>query len=183
MADSILVATVSILAGAVLGGIGQATVARYAAFKEAGTVAASIRAELVSLRELIERRNYIPTLDGIVGRLRLPLPPGVSSYNETFNVSVTQDYFQVFTAHVGKLGTLGHAAASVVSVYTLAKSVHEDLRTPSGFAEQETPPSRDVLLAHMMELRRLMHEVLTKSGEVAEELQRFQQRRWLCMFP
>src|SRR5260370_3943740 len=116
MAYSILVATVFILAGAVLGGIGQATVARYAAFKEAGTVAASIRAELVSLRELIERRNYIPTLDGIVGRLRLPLPPGVSSYNETFNVSVTQDYFQVFTAHVGNLGRLGHAAAHVVFV-------------------------------------------------------------------
>ena len=53
MADSVLVAVVSGLAGAILGGFGQAAVARYAAFKEAQAAAASIRAEIVSLRELV----------------------------------------------------------------------------------------------------------------------------------
>jgi hypothetical protein len=103
MADSILVAVVSGLTGAVLGGMGQAALTRYAAFKEAQVVAASIRAELLAVREIIERRNYIPILDGIVGRLRLPLEG--NSYSEAFNVAVTQDYLQVFTAHVDKLGT------------------------------------------------------------------------------
>jgi hypothetical protein len=178
MADSILVAVVSGLTGAVLGGMGQAALTRYAAFKEAQVVAASIRAELLAVREIIERRNYIPILDGIVGRLRLPLEG--NSYSEAFNVAVTQDYLQVFTAHVDKLGTLGDdVAASVVSVYTLGKSVLEDLHTLREFANQPTPPSRDVLLAFTMELRRLLGELVNRSGEVAKELQHFRQRRWL----
>jgi len=177
MADSVLVAVVSGLAGAILGGFGQAAVARYAAFKEAQAAAASIRAEIVSLRELVEKRRYLETLNGIVVRLGQP-GAYVPDRGDVLQVAVTQDYFQVFAAHCGKLGTLGDVAADVVSVYTIAKACVEDLRTFHALADKQPLPGRDLLLPWNTELRDLMVELLAKSRATVDRLEEFQRRRF-----
>src|SRR6266700_1915898 len=140
MADPLLVALISGFFGAFLGGAGQALQARYVAFKESKTVAASIRAELTALQELLQRREYIVSLDAITARLSLH--DYVPTPQDVFNIDITQDYFQEFNVHCPKLGLLGDAAPPVVAVYTIAKAAVEDVRTLNKVASQERPLDR-----------------------------------------
>jgi hypothetical protein len=63
-----LVGLLAFIAGTLLGGVVNALVGRYAAFKESKGVALAIRAEIEALVRLATYRNYIALTDAIIVR-------------------------------------------------------------------------------------------------------------------
>lgn len=123
---TVFLALLSVAVGALLGGVVNATVGRYASFKETQALAASIRAELESMLALVKLRRHVENLEQTITYLTgLTRPPGPSDFYDTGDAS--QDAYPVFHANCGKIGLLGDAAESVVSAYTRLKAVGGDL--------------------------------------------------------
>ena len=177
MVSTPLVALVSALGGALIAGGWQAFLARYASFKESKTVAASIRAELTALQEIVQRREYVAVLDAIIARLNDPAH--AQTRNDIFDIAVTQDYFQVFNAHCARLGLLGDAAAPVVVVYTILKAGVEDIHTLNRIAAQGSAPDRAQLLNFTIDLRATLDAFRTRGADAIKSLRRFEKRRYL----
>jgi hypothetical protein len=66
---SLLGAALSLIVGLLLGGVVNAAVQRYAAFKESKGVALALRAEIQALVKVATFRNYIGITDTMIARL------------------------------------------------------------------------------------------------------------------
>ncbi len=123
--EKLWISLLSVAGGALLGGVINALIGRYAAFKESQGVAGALSAEIGSLLELVKVRQYTPQLDQIIGRL------SVSTYAPTaddiFRARIQHDYFTVFNATCSRIGTLGPLAPQVVNFYAVGKSFLEDV--------------------------------------------------------
>ena len=181
---SVFVVLISVAVGALLGGVVQTLVARYAAHKEAQGIAVSVRAEINALVELVEARRYIECLDLIVDRLQTTGNAMVSDY---FSPRIKEDYFQVFKAVAPTIGMLKEAAGPSVKAYTLAQSFIEDVhmldenrrRVENGMAN----PNLDRLLTATREVREMLSAALIVGREATDALGGFLRKRWLGVFP
>src|SRR5215471_18023284 len=121
-----LITLLSVAVGALLGGVGNTVVGRYAVFKEAQALAASFRAELESLLAVFKQRKHVENLEKTITYLTgLKGQPGPDDFYDTGGEGV--EAYPVFHANCGKIGLLGDAAESVVSAYTRLKAVDSDL--------------------------------------------------------
>src|SRR5262249_12523080 len=113
---TVLLALLSVAVGALLGGVVNALVGRYAAFKETQAVAAALRAELEVMLAVDEYREHARSLQVMIEHLNAGTgPPAADDFYETTGGS--QDTYPIFRANCGKLGLLGNAAESVAAAY------------------------------------------------------------------
>jgi len=182
--DKVLIALFSAGVGALLGGVIQALVGRYAAFKEAQGLAAGLRAEIRSLIELVRTRRYPEILDGTIARLEAGATATAADF---FSPAVTQEYFQVFRSAVPKIGLLEGASESTVKAYVLAQSVLEDFllldKQRLRVEEGSQVPDTQWLLAATRELRDVLALAPAAGDEALLALKRIESRRWLRFIP
>jgi hypothetical protein len=186
-----------ILVGAVLGGVIQAAVSRYAVVKESQGIALAIAAELSALRELVTFRNYQRIADQVVSQLEQP--GHVVTLFDILAISITQDYFVVFHGVSSKIGTLGTMSGEVVKAYTFAKALLEDFAQLSARAREMTDPSklfgieiapedrpaandilRQLALAYSQDVQRLLKTIL--ESQIIENLQAWARTSWVEHF-
>jgi hypothetical protein len=183
-----LVGLLAFIAGTLLGGVVNALVGRYAAFKESKGVALAIRAEIEALVRLATYRNYIALTDAII--VRLNDPTHVIDISDVFSVRVEEDYFSVFHALSPKLGLLGPLASSVVLAYAATKSLLDDLHSLRDMAQPVVEGQRTVsaeqarayLLQVTVAINQLLRETVTIGTNTANALGAFAERRWLYVF-
>jgi len=182
--DKVLIALFSAGVGALLRGVIQALVGRYAAFKEAQGLAAGLRAEIRSLIELVRTRRYPEILDGTIARLEAGATATAADF---FSPAVTQEYFQVFRSAVPKIGLLKGASESTVKAYVLAQSVLEDFllldKQRLRVEEGSQVPDTQWLLAATRELRDVLALAPAAGDEALLALKRIESRRWLRFIP
>ncbi len=172
--DKVLIALFSAGVGALLGGVIQALVGRYAAFKEAQGLVAG----------LVRTRRYPEILDGTIPRLETGATATAADF---FSPAVTQEYFQVFRSAVPKIGLLKGASESTVKAYVLAQSVLEDFllldKQRLRVEEGSQVPDTQWLLAATRELRDVLALAPAAGDEALLALKRIESRRWLRFIP
>src|SRR5690242_12353175 len=94
--ETILLAGFSFVSGTLFGGVVQARVREYGRFKEARGIARALRAEILSLRKLVESREYVRILDLMIGRMSDMSHEIVPQ--DIFSIRVKQDYLEIFHA-------------------------------------------------------------------------------------
>ena len=126
------------------------------------TMAYAVRAELIAVQEILERRNYVTFLQeqiaiGKSGRPMLPL-----------NTSVTRDYFPVVGKAVEKIGVLpSEIATQLIRYYVFANAFIEDaVSAPSG------PTSLTFQVAAYEETLGVLLDARTASLEVVSLIDR-----------
>jgi hypothetical protein len=157
MDSKITIALLSAAVGALLGGIVNAAVARYAAFKESTGMAAALRAELLAILEIAEQRKYLAHLNAIIARLEQPeYVPGLG---DLFAFRATRDFFAVFHATCSRIGTLAELAPAVTRIYVVATALVEDatmlndLKESLWSGQQKIPLNREPMLSFSLSMR------------------------------
>ena len=170
-----------LLVGALLGGVINAAVRRYATFKESKGIALAIRGEMTAIIEIVLQRRYLQHLEKNIQKLNDPNYQLTSS--DVFAPNVPQNYFPVFHALGTQIGLLADLTDSVASFYTKARSVVEDIHNLEEIREKAVTGSRDVeratLLELTTELHDLLHDTLRIGFQAVEDLKLFQERTWL----
>ena len=169
-----------LLLGALLGGVINAAVRRYATFKEGKGIALALRGEMSAIIEMVLQRRYLQHLEKNIQKL------ADSTYKLTgadiFAPSVPENYFPVFNSLGTKIGLLNDLSDSVASFYTKAKSVVEDIHNLEEMRANHVTGSAEVdratLLALTTELRDLLHDTLRIGLQAVEDLKLFQERTW-----
>jgi hypothetical protein len=187
--QKILIGGLAFIGGALVGGLVQTTEKSYERFKEAKGLAIAIRAEISSLRAVIQARQYVSILDQLIGRLGDPSHVVVPE--DVFAISVRQDYMEVFRACLPKIGLLGGLSGSVVLLYSIVKALLDDIaqlvEVRHLLVEKKALPmaagtERANLLAAMQATRTWMVSGLERAPAVEAELQKFTQKRFWFLF-
>lgn len=165
----------TLIVGAMLGGLIKAVQDRYVVFCEGQAIAAAIRAEIEALSDIIRRRKYVGAFREMVAFLANTA--NAIGPNSLMEVRVTQHYFQIFDEHSGKIGLLSTAAAPVVSWYTLAKAIVEDLRTLPE-RHRAIPFSRQQLIEWHNNIADMFEELLTRTDAAVTELMQRERKRF-----
>jgi hypothetical protein len=170
-----------------LGGVVNAAVGRYAAFKESKGMAAALRAEMVALLEVARQRQYLSGLGDVIARLEQPAYQPV--LGDLFGFRVTRDYFSVFHATCSRIGALDDLAANVARFYVVAKALVEDATMMTEFKEslassgQNKPLNREAILHISVSMRDLLRTMLEDGDVIERKLHEQCQRRWLRCIP
>jgi hypothetical protein len=175
--NTTLISLLSLVLGTLLGGVVKAVQDRYMLSREGQAVAGALRAEIESLNEIIRLRAYVETFRKMLALLADETY--VIGPNSLVEIRVTQHYFQIFDGHCNKIGLLGPAAAAVVSWYTLAKAVVEDLRFLPERHRSERPFTREQLVSLHREIVAMFEELLRRGTDAAERLAEYERRRFL----
>ena len=185
MTEKLFVPLLLLIAGALVGGVINAVVGRYATFKEARGIAAALRSEVESVLGMVRLRGYVQEIDAVISRLRENNHQ--PTHEDIFAVKVTHDYFAVFHSLVSKIGLLGELSSPVVRLYIFGKAIVEDLellREMQGeVLRGEIGLKREGLLRFATELQGLFQQVLKDGPTVVDQLNDFAARRWLGIFP
>ncbi len=177
--NNLIVSLLSLLLGAVIGGVAKALQDRYAKFEESRVVAAALRVEISIIIDSIRRGGYIELLDKIIAYLSNP--KHVVRPDDFMDLPASQGPSPIFNAHCAQIGLLGGAVESVVRTYMLYEMAALDLRfLPERHKRQ--PLTREQLMQFHKGLKRTFEEIV-RSGEVAmHQLQQRQAegfiRRW-----
>jgi hypothetical protein len=173
-----------LLVGALLGGVVNAAVGRYATFKEGKAMALAIRGEISGIIEIVLKRRYLQHLEKFIDQLSNPTYP--LSGNDVFSPRISENYFPVFTSLANKIGLLADRSDTVADFYTKAKSIIEDIHALEEMRDKLARGSRDVdrpaLLELTRELHDLLHDALRIGIQTVEDLKTFQDRTWLFVF-
>src|SRR6266446_4856808 len=110
---AVVVPILTLLLGALVGGVAKAIQDRYIVFQEARAVAVALRAELSALVEDFKDPGTIAMVDRTIEHLSAP--SHVVQADDFLEIPVTENPFQVFDAHCAKLGLLGDAVEAVVA--------------------------------------------------------------------
>jgi hypothetical protein len=184
MNANVTVTLLSLGVGALLGGVVQAVVGRYAAFKESKGIAVALGAEISSIVQIVEFRQYLAHLDQLIKTLQSTTHQ--PTYQDLFSVKIAQDYFTTFNSLCSKMGQLGSLSHQVVLFYTKAKSVIEDTHRLYEMHEQalrgHSTLNRVGLLAQTQELRNLMQNAMETGNLAIQELDTYARRRWFIVF-
>jgi hypothetical protein len=156
------IAIISLVVGALLGGIVQAATGRYAAFRESQGIAEAVRSEIETILDLINQRGYLNYLNTTIQRLQNPAYQ--PTYQDLFVVRISQDYFTVFNSVSPKIGLLGNTAGRITHFYSLAKAVIEDLH--------DLREMRDAVMKGLITV--LRQGLLTQYSEMVRLLQMMQ---------
>ena len=134
------------------------------------------------------QRDYVTLLRAAIARLEKP--NYAPTRDDCLSVRITQDYFSVFHAVAPKIGALGPLAREVVTLYTRAKGIIEDMTElrqlnkdaldndlkPTG--ELRFNLSRAGLLATNKELCALLESVTLRDGPaLIHRLEVYSERR------
>ncbi len=178
----------SLLVGALLGGVVNAAVSRYAEFKEAKGIARALHAEVQALVALVVFRRYGPEAQTRIARLTDTTH--VLNDDDVFAVRITRDYFNVFSHTSGRLGLLPDLAHEVVSAYYPAQALMEEIaglwyhreRLLEGKAVLQEA-NRQWLLDQTRQLSNLIIVTMNSAQALATRLEAFARRRWLGILP
>ena len=170
-----------LLLGALLGGVINAAVRRYATFKEGKGIALAIQGEIAALIEIVLKRRYLQHLEKIIQKLSDPAHQLTA--NDIFSPRISENYFPVFNSLANKIGLLTDRSAAVADFYTKAKSVIEDIHALEEMRDNITTGSKDIdrpaLLELTTELRDLLHDAMRIGIQAVEDLKNFQDRSWM----
>jgi len=183
MSEKLLVPLLLVAVGALLGGVINAMVGRYAAFKEAKGIAASLRAEIDSILFMIKRREYVRNLTEILARLADASHVVTSA--DVPSIALTQDYFTLFHATASKIGHLGELGGAATQLYILGKGLLEDLSRLREWHEQGRALARDELSVVIREVLDLFQAVDRDGRKLVARLGTYtsRKRRWIGLFP
>jgi len=160
------IALLSLIVGVLLGGVSNAVVGSYAAFRESQGIAEALISEISTITELIEQRGYINTLNTLITRLQNPAHQ--PTYQDIFSVSITQDYFAVFNSVCPRIGLLGPLSGGVTRFYGLSKVLIEDVNS-----------LRQPLLQHYINMVTLAQMMLNQGSEVIGGLRHYTEQYFL----
>jgi hypothetical protein len=170
-----------LLVGALLGGVINAAVRRYATFKEGKGIALAIQGEITAIIEIVLKRRYLQHLEKFIHKLSDPAHQLTGT--DIFTPNVPQNYFPVFHSLGTQIGLLTDLSDSVAGFYTKAKSVIEDIHSLEEVREKFLNGSmeidRQTLLELTTELRDLLHDTLRIGFQTLEDLKAFQERSWI----
>lgn len=173
-----------LLVGALLGGVINAAVRRYATFKESKGIALAIRGEITAIIEIVLKRRYLQHLEKFIHQLSDPAYQLTG--NDIFAPKISQNYFPVFNRLADKIGWLADRSDTVADFYTKAKSIIEDIHAIEEMRDKIVTGSMDidklVLLELTTELRDLLHDALRIGFQAVEDLKTFQDRTWFFVF-
>ena len=170
-----------LLVGALLGGVINAAVRRYATFKEAKGIALAIQGEITAIIEIVLKRRYLQHLEKFMHQLSDPTCQLTGS--DIFAPGISQNYFPVFNSLANKIGLLVDRSDTVADFYTKAKSIIEDIhaleemrdKIVTGAIDVDRPALRELT----KELHDLLHDALRIGIQTVEDLKNFQDRSWI----
>ncbi len=186
MTGDIKTVLLSGIVGILLGGLVQAAVDRYAAFKEGKGIAVAIRAELEALLKVWDRANWREEIKEIIERLEIAdnkLTP-----DDFFTFDVNPKPFQVFDSLCHKVWLLGDLSAQIVGVYVLGKAFNTNVGTLRDHrdkvrAKQGPFIEREDLLEFTHRITGRLQEFQAAASKTVSALATFDHRRWLWVFP
>jgi hypothetical protein len=184
----LLGAALVFIAGLLLGGVVNAAVQRYAAFKESKAVALALRAEIQALLRLATYRDYVALTDAMIVRLRDL--SHVLNASDFALIRITQDYFSVFHALSPKIGLLGPLGENVVLAYSATKALFEDFATlyeeGRPYLEGTKTAAAEEIRAYLLEvstrINQLLRVVVNRGTNTRDALGAYANRRWLRVF-
>src|SRR5258708_5803595 len=106
--------------GILLGGLVQAAVSRFAAFKEGSGIAAALRAEVEAILSMWNRMDWDKAIKHNIKTLEYTRHQ--PTHNDVFTFLVNPRPFQVYDSLCHRIGLLGGLSAQVVGVYFLGKA-------------------------------------------------------------
>ena len=169
-----------LLVGALLGGVLNAAVRRYATFKEGKGIALAIQGEITAIIEIVLKRRYLQHLEKFLHQLSDPTYQLTGS--NIFAPRISQNFFPVFNSLANKIGLLADRSDSVAGFYTKAKSLIEDIHALEEMRDKIVTGAMDVdrpaLLELTKELHDLLHDALRIGIQTVEDLKTFQDRTW-----
>ncbi|MDH5700985.1 MAG: hypothetical protein OEZ41_13615 [Nitrospirota bacterium] len=170
-----------LLVGALLGGVLNAAVRRYATFKEGKGIALAIQGEITAIIEIVLKRRYLQHLEKFLHQLSDPTYQLTGS--NIFAPRISQNFFPVFNSLANKIGLLADRSDSVAGFYTKAKSLIEDIHALEEMRDKIVTGAMDVdrpaLLELTKELHDLLHDALRIGFQTVEDLNTFQDRTWI----
>ena len=183
MGNNLLVTLISLGVGALLGGVVQALVGRYAAFKESKGMAVALQAEINAIIQIVGYRQYLTHLNQIIQTLQNPAHQ--PTHQNVFSAKVEQNYFETFNSLSSKIGLLNSLSQDVVLFYTQAKAVLEDFHRLHETYEQalrgQITLNRVGLLNQTQRLHDLVQIALATGQRAAHDLNLHASRRWFCL--
>jgi hypothetical protein len=179
-----VVALLSVGVGALLGGVVRAIVDRYATFVESRGMAVALKAEIAAILQIVQVRQYLSVLARFIDRLQNPTY--TPTRDDVVSIRVTQDYFAVFHALCPKIGLLGPLSGEVALLYTIGKSLIEDIHTLQDIHEKARNGQhildREELLARSQSVAFLFQVLLERGQQVENALTAYTERRWWGIF-
>ena len=170
-----------LLVGALLGGVINAAVRRYATFKEGKATALAIQGEISAIIEIVLKRRYLQHLEKIIHQLSDPAYKLTS--NDIFSPRISQNYFPLFNSLTNKIGLVNEHSGTIADFYTKVKSIIEDIHALEEMRNKQITGSIDVdtkaLLECTKELHDLLHDALRIGIQTVEDLKNFQDRTWI----
>ncbi|MEO8328197.1 MAG: hypothetical protein ABI618_20320 [Nitrospirota bacterium] len=170
-----------LLLGALLGGVTNSAVRRYATFKEGKGIALAIQGEMTAIIEIVLKRRYLQHLEKIIQKLSDPAHQLTA--NDFFSPRISENYFPVFNSLANKVGLLDDRSDSIANFYTKAKSIIEDIHALEEIRDKISTGSKDIdmpaLLELTQELRDLLHDALRIGIQTVEDLKNFEDRSWI----
>jgi hypothetical protein len=175
-----VVALLSVGVGALLGGVVRAIVDRYAIFVESRGMAVALGAEIAAILQIVQARQYRSLVAAVIDRLQSPT--STPTLDDALNIRVAQDYFAVFHALRPKIGLFGTLSEGVTLLYTVGKSLLEDLLTLRDIHERaRSEPSvldRGELLVRSQSAAFLFQVLLERGQQTVDALPVYAERRW-----
>jgi hypothetical protein len=169
-----------LLVGALLGGVINAAVRRYASFKEGKGIALALQGEITAIIEIVLKRRYLQHLETFIHQLSDPAHKLTS--NDIFTPRISQNYFPVFNSLANKIGLLADLSDTVAGFYTKAKSIIEDIHALEEMKDNIVSGSNSVDRSELLEvttdLHDLLHDALRFGFQAVEDLKAFQKRAW-----
>ena len=181
MTEKLWIPLLSVAIGALLGGVINAMIGRYAAFKESKGIAAALRAEIHSVLLMVQLRGYVPGLTNTIDSLSHPTH--VVTTGDVPRIFLTQDYFSAFHATISKIGLIGELAGPVTRLYVFGKGLVEDLAQLRMMHETSAPGTRQELSDYLKEVRSLFEAVETEGRQLIARLDEYVERRWFKVLP
>jgi hypothetical protein len=167
-----------LIAGAIIGGIGQILYASYTRFHEKIGLAVALKAEIESVLAIVEMRRYLTLFNLWVDHLEAAV--GLINHEHIISARIDQDYFGVFHSAREKIGLLGDASAPIVKAYTFAKAFMEDVRDLTEVRDHPPPAGVDAqwLAPKVRGARAALAMAIDAANQAKTELRGLSQQRW-----
>ena len=170
--------------GILLGGVVQAAVGRYAAFKEAQGIAAAIRAEIEATLTVLNRANHREAIAHHIKNLEIAV--SAPTYNDVFTFGVNEKPFQVFDSLCNRIGLLGRQGEQIVGVYLLGKALFTNVRVLGKIQDRllakQMTVERKALLGFTRQVDELYRQFESDGQRAADSLAKYARRKWLILF-
>src|SRR2546425_4076954 len=169
-----LIGLIGIGIGALLVGVINAAVGRYAAFKESQALAAALRVDLEDLLRAGEAYDLVAQLAQTIAYLKAGA--GTPAPDDFYDMIGERQECLVFQANCAKIGLLASVAGPVVAAYSSFLTAREGL-FGAGERHRRQPMTRpQLILIH--ETTRTFLLNATERAKVAVEKLKDHERRW-----